>query len=207
MISGGGQLTPTADTNGLGHCGTGTDACSASSEASDSAGHIGRALLAGGRMPFEGPACRQDCLKRPSGMGDPVRHVFLRAAQLDEVGTADSAGSPPGKQDPISAEGRPRASQSAAHRWLRRRADPVEPELSRQRRDNPTDRGRDWLTGSEPQARFQTCFSSASAIWPVWAAVRCPGKESPDRTVRVCIDLRARPGHRPFRQAGGPLPA
>jgi hypothetical protein len=65
----------------------------------------------------------------PSGMGDPVRHAFLRAARLDEVGTA------------ISAAGRPRASQSAAHRWLRRRAGPGQPELPRQRCDNPTDRG------------------------------------------------------------------
>ncbi len=46
-LAGGGQMTPTTDTNGLGHCDTGTDACDASSEASVSAGHFGRALQAG----------------------------------------------------------------------------------------------------------------------------------------------------------------
>ena len=44
MISGGGQVTPITNTDGLGHCGTGMDACSASSEASDSSGHLSRAL-------------------------------------------------------------------------------------------------------------------------------------------------------------------
>jgi hypothetical protein len=46
---GGGQATPTTDTNGLGHCDTGTDACGAS-EASDSAGHFGRALQTSGHL-------------------------------------------------------------------------------------------------------------------------------------------------------------
>jgi hypothetical protein len=45
-----GTVTPTTDTNGLGHWDTGMDACGASSEASDSAGHFGRALQAGGHL-------------------------------------------------------------------------------------------------------------------------------------------------------------
>jgi hypothetical protein len=58
LISGGGQVTPTTDTNGLGHCDTGTDACGASSEASDSAGHFGRALQAGGHSRRTRRGCR-----------------------------------------------------------------------------------------------------------------------------------------------------
>src|SRR5215510_8262884 len=39
-------MTPTTDTNALGHCRTGMDAWGASAHASDSAGHFGLALQA-----------------------------------------------------------------------------------------------------------------------------------------------------------------
>jgi hypothetical protein len=62
VISGGGQVTPTTDTNGLGHCDAGTDACGASSEASDSAGHFGRALQAEVHLTVD-QACPQPNLQ------------------------------------------------------------------------------------------------------------------------------------------------
>jgi hypothetical protein len=55
---GGSRVTPATDTNGRGRCDTGTDACSASSEASDSAGHLGRILQAGAQRGHEPGANR-----------------------------------------------------------------------------------------------------------------------------------------------------
>ncbi len=70
-------MTPTTDTNALGHCQPEMDTWSASSHASDSAGHLGLALQAGGH------SCRARRNWRPV---EPSRKICTAA--LDRYGLA-----------------------------------------------------------------------------------------------------------------------